>query len=158
MKVRFRTVDDIAGDLEAIKRRITLRAAEIFRERGDAIGRAVDDWLKAERETVWRPALEVRRTADGFVVEAAVAGVNSSQLDVRVTPNELLMSAELHHAHHEQEGEPLVCEFAKGPLFRTYRFPEPIDPPRVSAEYRNGMLRVMAPLAHPATKVEIHAA
>ena len=158
MKIRFRTVDDIADDLEAMQRRVAIRAAEIFRERGGALGRAVDDWLKAEKETIWQPALEVHRKADGFVVEAALAGVNPSQLDVRVTPNELLLSADLHHGHREQEGEPIVCEFAKGPLFRAYRFPEPVDPARVSAEFQNGLLRVTAPLAHPATKVEIHAA
>jgi HSP20 family molecular chaperone IbpA len=35
---------------------------------------------------------------------------------------------------------------------------EPIDPSRVSAEYRNGLLSVTAPLAHPATKVQVQAA
>jgi HSP20 family molecular chaperone IbpA len=52
----------------------------------------------------------------------------------------------------------VLCEFANGPLFRSYKFPEPVDPARVSAQYRNGMLRVTAPLAQPATKVEIQAA
>ncbi len=158
MKIRFCTVDSIADDLDAMQRRVAIRAAEIFRERGAAIGRAVDDWLKAERETIWRPALEVHRKTDGFVVEAAIAGVNPAQLDVRVTASELLLSADLHHGHREQEGEPIVCEFAKGPLFRAYRFPEPVDPGRVTAECRDGLLRVTAPLAHHATKVEIHAA
>jgi HSP20 family molecular chaperone IbpA len=43
-------------------------------------------------------------------------------------------------------------------LFRSYEFPEAIDPARVSADYHNGLLRVTAPLAHPATKVEVRAA
>ncbi len=42
-------------------------------------------------------------------------------------------------------------------MFRSYKFPEPVDPERVSAEYRNGLLRVRAPLAQPATKVSIPA-
>lgn len=155
MKIRFRTVDSIADDLEAIQRRIAIRAAEIFRERGSALGRAVDDWLRAEQETVWRPALEVHRKKDAFIIEAAVAGVNPAQLDVRVTPEELLMSADLHHAHREQEGEAILCEFANGPLFRAYRFPEPVDPAGVSAECQNGLLRVTAPVAQPATKVQV---
>lgn len=158
MKVRFRTVDSLLDDIETTQRRIAVRAAEIFRERGGRLGHAVEDWLKAERETIWRPALEVRRTTDAFVVEVAVAGLDPKQFDVRVTPTELLLAADVHHADREQKGEVVLCEFVNGPLFRTYRFPEPIDPVRVSAEYRNGILRVTAPLAHPARKVEIRAA
>lgn len=158
MKIRFQTVESLLDDIQATQRRIAARAAEMFRERGGRLGDALDDWLKAERETIWRPALEVRRIADAFVVEAAVAGVDPKQFDVRVTPTELLLAAEVHHSDRDQEGEVVLCEFVNGPLFRAYRFPEPIDPARVSAEYRNGILRVTAPLAHPATKVEIRAA
>lgn len=158
MKIRFRTVDSVLDEIEAMQRRIAGRAAEVFRERGGALGHALEDWVKAERETIWRPALEVVRTKDAFVIEAAVAGIDPKQFDVRVTPTELLLAADVHHSDREQEGEVVLCEFVDGPLFRTYKFPEPVDPERVSAEYRNGMLRVTAPLAHPAAKVKIQAA
>jgi HSP20 family protein len=158
MKIRFRTVDSVVHEIEGVQRRIAARAVEIFHERGGAIGHALEDWLKAEREAIWRPALEVLRTKDAFVIEAAVAGVDPKLLDVRVTPTELLLAAELHHSDRAQEGDVVLCEFVNGPLFRTYRFPEPVDPSRVSAECRNGMLRVTAPLTQPARKVEVNAA
>jgi HSP20 family protein len=158
MKIRFRTVDTVLDEIEAMQRRIATRAQEIFRQRGGALGRAIEDWLKAERETVWRPALEVRRTADAFVIEAAVAGLDAKQLDVRVTPTELLLTADVHHSDRGQDGQVVLCEFVKGPLFRSYTFPAPIDPAQVSAEYRNGLLRVTAPLAQQGKKVEIRAA
>lgn len=158
MKIGSRTVDSVLDDIEAVQRRISARAVEIFRERGGALGHALEDWLTAERETVWRPALEVVRTTNGFVVEAAVAGVDPKRLDVQVTPTELLLTADVHHSDREQGGDVLVCEFVNGPLFRSYRFPEPIDPSNVSAEIHNGMLRVTAPLAQPARKVGVKAA
>ena len=158
MKVRCRTVDSVLAEVEGMQRHIAQRAQEIFRARGSAVGSALEDWMKAERETIWRPALEVRRTQDAFVVEAAVAGVDPKRLDVQVTTTELLLGAHVHHSDREQEGEVVLCEFANGPLFRSYTFPEPVDPARVSAEYRNGMLRVTAPLAQPPTKVEIQTA
>ena len=158
MKVRCRTVESVLAEVEGVQRHIAQRAQEIFRARGGTIGHAVEDWIKAERETVWRPALEVRRTKNAFVVEAAVAVIDPKQLDVQVTPTELVLSAPVHHSDREQEGEVVVCEFANGPLFRSYRFSEPVDPARVSAQYRNGVLRVTAPLAQRATKVEVHAA
>jgi HSP20 family molecular chaperone IbpA len=158
MKIRCRTVDSVLDDLEGMRRHIGARAQEIFRARGGALGHAVEDWLKAERETVWRPALEVLRTRDAFLVEAAVAGMDPKQLDVQVTPTHLVLTASVQHSDREQEGEVVLCEFASGPLFRSYEFPAPIDATRVSAEYRNGLLRVTAPLAHPATRVEVQAA
>jgi HSP20 family protein len=158
MKIKCRTVDSVLDDVEGMRRHIAARAQEIFRARGGVLGHALEDWLKAERDTVWRPALEVRRTRDAFVVEAAVAGMEPKRLDVQVTPTELILSAHVHHSDREQEGDVVLCEFANGPLFRSYEFPAPIDTARVSAEYRNGLLRVMAPLAHPATKVEVNAA
>jgi HSP20 family protein len=158
MKVRCRTVDSVLAEVEGMQRHIAQRAQEVFRTRGGAVGHAVEDWIKAERETIWRPALEVRRTKDAFVVEAAVAGIDPKQLDVQVTPTELVLGAQVHHSDREQEGEIVLCEFANGPLFRSYKFPAPVDPARVSAEFRNGMLRVTAPLVQPATNVEVHAA
>ena len=157
MKIHFRSVDSVLDDVEAIQRRIAERAQKIFHERGGALGHAVEDWLKAERETIWRPALEVRRTKEAILVEAAVAGIDPKRFDVRVTPTELVLAADVHHSDRDQEGEVVLCEFVNGPLFRSYRFPEPIDPGRVSAEYRNGLLRINAPLANPATKVKIDA-
>ena len=103
---------------------------------------------------MWRPAVEVRRVDGAFLVEAALAGLEPAQLDVQASSNELLLAAPLHHGHPTPEGEVLTCEFANGPLFRTVRFPEPVDPRRVKAELRNGLLRVTAPLAGRA-KVEV---
>jgi len=158
MKIRHRTVDSVLADVEGVQRHIAQRAQEIFRARGGAFGHAVEDWMKAERQTIWRPALEVLRTKDAFVVEAAVAGIDPKHFDVQVTPTELVLAAHVHHSDREQEGEVVLCEFAGGPLFRNYKFPEPIDPARVSAEYRNGLLRVTAPIAKRATTVTVQAA
>jgi HSP20 family protein len=158
MKVKSRRVDNVLDEIEAVQHRIMDRAASIFRERGGAIGHALEDWLKAEQQTVWRPAMEVVRTKDGFAVEAAVAGVDPRQLDVQVTPTELLITADLQHSDTAQDGEVVLCEFAGGPLFRSYRFPEPVDPTRASADCRNGMLRITVPRAMPAAKVAVKVA
>jgi HSP20 family molecular chaperone IbpA len=121
MKIRFRTVDSILDEMEVMQQRIAERAQKIFRERGGAVGHAVEDWLRAERETTWRPALEVRRTKDAFVIEAAVAGLDPKQFDVRVTPTEFLLTADVHHSDREQDGDVVLCEFVNGPLFRSYK-------------------------------------
>jgi HSP20 family molecular chaperone IbpA len=94
MKIRCRIVDDVLAEVEGVHRHIAQRAQEIFRARGGAFGHALEDWMKAERETIWRPALEVRRTKDALVIEAAVAGIEPKQFDVQVTPTELVLGAD----------------------------------------------------------------
>jgi HSP20 family molecular chaperone IbpA len=89
----------VLAEVEGMQRHIAQRAQEIFRARGGTIGHAVEDWIRAERETIWRPALEVRRTKGAFVVEAAIAGIDPKQLDVQVTPTELVLGAPVHHAN-----------------------------------------------------------
>jgi HSP20 family protein len=83
-----------------------------------------------------------------------LAGVEPAHLGVRVTPNDLLITADVNHDHEKKAGKPLLCEFAPGPVFRSYRFPHAIDTQKVKADYRNGLLKVTAPLAKGA-RVEV---
>ncbi len=36
--------------IEVIRQKIAVRAYELYEERGDAVGNALEDWLKAEDE------------------------------------------------------------------------------------------------------------
>jgi len=60
MKVRCRTADSVIDEVHGMQRHIAARAQELFRARGGALGHALEDWMKVERDTIWRPALEVR--------------------------------------------------------------------------------------------------
>ena len=144
MKIPIHRVGSVAGEIDAIQKRIATRAEELHEGREG--GLPLDDWLVAEREVIWRPALDVRQSDDSYVVEAAVAGLEPRQIDVRVAPNDVLISADVHH-DHARTANVLLCEFNAGPLFRSYHFDRPIDPERVTADYKNGLLRITAPLA-----------
>jgi len=158
MKIPLQKRSSLRGEVEAIQQAITDKAFELFRGRGGAVGRALDDWLSAERDAIWRPAVELVERDGQFVVEAALAGVEARQIDLQVTAEELLIRADMSHAHPTDE-QIHACEFRAGRLFRTIRFPQRIDPDKVQADYRNGLLRVHAPVArsHEARKVEITA-
>jgi HSP20 family protein len=147
MKVKVTPVETIAAEVETVQRRIESRAAQVYDERGEILGRQpLDDWLTAERETVWRPAFEVRQLDGSYLVEAAVAGVDPHQIQIRATTQDVLITAETVH-HHPAGTVALLCEFSAGPLFRSYHFPQPVDPARARAECRDGLLRVTVPLA-----------
>ncbi|MBI3047646.1 MAG: Hsp20/alpha crystallin family protein [Acidobacteria bacterium] len=147
MKISVYCVDSVAGEIEARERQIAARAEELHDHGGQ---NALDDWLAAERETFWRPAIEVQEHDNGYVVEAAVAGVEPGDLHIRMAPHDVVIEANVHH-RHEHTGDALLCEFATGSLFRSYHFAHPVDPAHTRAQYRNGLLRITAPFARRTT-------
>ena len=44
-----------------------------------------------------------------------------NMVDVRVTPTEQLLTANVRHSYGEEDGEVVLCEFVNGPLFRSCR-------------------------------------
>lgn len=158
--LKTRKAESLFDDLERMQRQITERAYQLFKGRGGPIGAALDDWLTAEKQTIWKPAVEVCQKDDTFVIEAAVAGVEPGELDIQVTPDTVLIKADTTHAHPEAKGTVHLCEFQAGKLFRLIKLPAPIDPDAVKAEYRNGLLRITAAIApaQQAKKVDVRAA
>jgi HSP20 family protein len=156
MKIRLEKRDSLLDAIDTMQRRIAERALELFHSRGGEMGRALDDWVSAERETVWRPPVEVVEKDGEFLVEAALAGINPKELDVQVTPGAVLIQG--NGAHRHRPGEIVhSCEFRPGRLFRAVEFPRRVDPDQVRADYQNGLLRVWARAANEpeARKVEL---
>jgi HSP20 family protein len=95
---------------------------------------------------VWSPAIYGGKDSQ-FEVLAAAPGVEAKDLDVQVTPDDLLIKAGINHQHTGDEGDVRVCEITGAKLFRSIYFPEAIDPNSVKVEYRNGLLHLTAAIA-----------
>lgn len=157
--VAIHSADNILTELDQLQSAIREQAFELFRARGDLSGGPLGDWLNAERQLVWAPAIEVRQKDSQLEVLAATPGVEAKDLDVQITPEDMLIKADIQHTHRPDEGIVTVCEFTAGQLFRSVHFPQRVDPDSASAEYRNGMLRITASIAAPSPqkKVEVTA-
>jgi HSP20 family protein len=154
--IAVRKAQSIFEELDRLQDNIRGRAYALFGQRGTSGGGPLADWLSAERQLVWKPAIELRRKANQFEILAATPGVEPKDLDVRVTPEDVLIKADIHHKHTPEEGSVETCEFTGGELFRAVHLPESVDPESAKAEYRDGLLRVTASIAKPATRrVEI---
>lgn len=148
--------ETIFRELDELRDNISHRAYDLFRKRGEAWGGPLADWLNAENQLVWRPAIELRRKNSQLEVLVATPGVEPKDLDVEITPEDLLIKADVHHEHTAEEGDVRVCEFNGGRLFRSIHLPDRIDPDSVKADYRHGMLRLTASIVKPtAQKVAI---
>lgn len=152
--------ESIFDELSAMEQRIMQRAYDIFSGNGHIFGRDLADWLQAEQELVWRPAIELKETENEFRVEISVPGVDPKSLDIEVTPEDILVKAEVRHEHEETKDKVHVCEFASGNLFRAIHLPKRIDPDKVKAEFKNGVLNLKAKIAETAgaKKITVEAA
>jgi HSP20 family protein len=151
--------DSIFDQVEQLHRRIANRAYDLFLGRngwGDAIG----DWLSAEQELVWKPAVELREQNGTFTIAAALPGVDAKDITVDITPQDVVIEAATEHKHTEDKGKVHRCEFTSGRVFRSLVFPKPVDTAKAKAEYQNGMLNISVPIAAEAraTRVDVKAA
>jgi len=158
--IELRRADTVFDELDELQKAISRRAYDLFRHRGTLWGGPLTDWLTAEHELVWKPSVELRQKDNQFEVLVALPGVEAKDLDVEVTPEDVLIKAETTHEHTAEKGTVHVCEFESGKLFRSIHFPEKIDPESAKTEYRNGMLHLTAAIAKAAAaqKVEVKAA
>src|SRR5690349_8572125 len=103
--VPMRQTSSIGDQLEQMHQRIAQRAYELFRGRGTLWGDTFGDWFAAEREIVWRPSIELREKDGTLTVVAALAGVDPKHVTLDITPQDLVIHAEIEHTHSNDEGQ-----------------------------------------------------
>lgn len=148
--VPVRKTSSILDEWKHIQNRVMRRAYDIFERNGQPPGRDLDHWLQAEHELLWQPPIEIHETDGKLVMEAAVSGVDPKDMNIEVSPEDIMLKAETRHQHDESKGRLHMCEFESGSMFRSVHLPKRINPDKVKAEVKNGLLRVTAEVAEAA--------
>ena len=148
-EVPVRRAETLWDQIKDMENRVMNRAYDLFRGNGSG-GRDLDNWLAAERELVWKPAIEVAEKDSRFEIKVAVSGVDPKDIKVEVTVDELLVKGETKTEKEEDKGEIHTSEFQSGSLFRSIHLPKKVDPRQVKATIKNGLLTVTAPIAEEA--------
>ena len=148
--VPIHKTQSILDELTNIQDRVMRRAYEIFQENGDVFGRDLDNWIQAERQLQWTPAIELCEKDNELSLEAAISGIDAKDIDIEVTPEDIVLKADIRHEHNENKGTVHTCEFTTGKLFRSIHLPRRINPEKVKAEFRNGLLQLTAEVAEEA--------
>ena len=136
----------VFAEIDEVLERIRKRAYELSAVRGFGEGHALDDWLAAEREVCW-PASECIDEQDRYVLEIALAGFEPDEIELTVTPFELIVRA-AHESSLEQklaeQDQVRWSEFSSNEVFRRFEFPTEILVDAVAADFRNGLLKIAA--------------
>ena len=148
--VRMTQKNSTADELEQIQESIARRAYDLFLTRGGTSEDPWADWFAAEREIVRRPAVDVLEKDGSLTVSASLAGIDPQEVQVDISPQDVVIKAQARHWHSERDVRVHQCEFSSGRIFRSVHLPRPVDTARARAELRNGVLNVTAPIAREA--------
>lgn len=136
MKNPFRKIEEIERDVGAI-------AVEITQAHFVGIAAPTD----------WRPALNAFRCGTGFIVCLELAGTDLADVEIVPHPRRLAIRGRRTLPEPACEETPalqvLALEIDHGPFERVLALPDEIDPERVTAERRDGLVWIKLPLRLP---------
>jgi HSP20 family protein len=135
--------------------KISQRAFSIFEGNGRFDGHDLADWLRAEAEILTPVPLELSETDAELAVWAEVPGFTEKELEIVVEPERLFITGKTERKSEEKKTKTLYSEISSNEIFRTVALPVEIDPEKVSAVLKNGVLEVSMYKAKPAKKVPV---
>ena len=89
------------------------------------------------------PEVNIYETADGYMLEAEMPGVNKAGLEITLENNEITIIG--HRNLEHVEGELLLRESAEADYRRVFELDPAIDTSRISARMDQGILCVTLP-------------
>jgi HSP20 family protein len=104
------------------------------------------------------PAIDVHETDGEFVVTADLPAVKKSDVKVQVQDGMLSIEGERHRDKEEKGKRFHKIEREYGRFVRRLVLPTDVDAARVSAEFKDGLLRVLLPKAPEAKAKQIDVA
>lgn len=107
----------------------------------------------------WVPAVDILETENDLVLKADVPDVKMEDIDIRLENGTLAILGNRKFEQTESQKGYRRIERAYGSFARYFELPDTVDPEKVSADYKNGVLTVTLPkkeVARPRTvKVQI---
>ncbi|HID26513.1 MAG TPA: Hsp20/alpha crystallin family protein [Methanosarcinales archaeon] len=91
------------------------------------------------------PYLDMIETDKDIIVTADMPGVDKKDIDIRVTENNIEISAETKREAEEKKEGYIFRERMAGKYYRSLTLPSSVDPEKVKASYKNGVLEVTLP-------------
>ena len=103
----------------------------------------------------WFPFLDVAETKNELVVKAEVPGMDPKDIDVSLSDGVLTIKGEKRQAKEEKEADYHLVERSYGAFTRSVQLPKEVKGDKISASYKNGILKITLPKSEEAKKKEI---
>jgi HSP20 family protein len=107
--------------------------------------------------TSWTPAADIYESDNELTVNLDLPGVDPNMVDIRVENNTLTIRGERHFEEKQKENFHRV-ERSYGPFARAFTLSTSVDPDKIRANYKTGVLTITLPKAEAAKPKRIQIA
>ena len=127
----------------------------------DEMNRLFDDFFgrpftrREWTEEAWSPCVDVSGTKDNVIINAEIPGVSKEDVKVSVQDNILTLSGEKKQEKEEKNANYHQIERSCGSFRRSFTLPTPVQPDKVKATYKDGILRITLPKTEEVKPKEI---
>ena len=104
------------------------------------------------------PAVDVRETADTYLLEMDLPGRTEKDLEVEVKDNVLTISSRKDEKTEEKQNGYVLRERRESSFCRSFRLPVGVDATKIEAAFKNGVLELRIPKAPEAKPHKIQIA
>ena len=115
----------------------------------DEINRLFDfplgEWSHESEFFGWAPAVDLYEDKDNLIVKAELPGMKKEDIDISLHQGSIIISGERKLESQTGEGDMSRSERFFGRFQRALELTKPVDPNKVTATYKDGILTVTLP-------------
>ena len=93
----------------------------------------------------WRPVVDIYENDDGIVIKADLPGIDKDHVHVDVKDRILTLKGERSYENEVKEDKYYRKERAYGTFQRSFTLPAVVDPDKINAEFKDGVLKIDIP-------------
>jgi HSP20 family protein len=117
------------------------------RSRWNELDRLFEDiWgvpvMRTPGDTDFSPRVNIEETKDHLVVTFELPGMEKKDIKVQVKDSMLTVSGKRELKSEEKDTNTVRSEIWAGSFSRSFTLPETIDPEKIAADYKNGLLEI----------------
>jgi len=134
------------------------REFERVRREMDHLWDSFFEWRPAVAATEgreWLPALDLAETDKDLIVKCEVPGIDGKDIDISLTDNLLTIKGEKAQEKEGKEENYHFVERSYGSFSRSIELPKAVNSEKITASYKNGILRIVLPKSEETKKKEI---
>lgn len=102
-------------------------------------------WAELPATAEWAPVVDVTEGKDAITVKAELPGVEPTEIAVSLEGDVLAIKGEKEETREVKDERLLRVERLGGAFLRTVRLPAPVDPGKVTATFKNGVVTITLP-------------
>jgi len=111
--------------------------------------------LDKEKNCMWSPAVDVYETEKSIVLTAELPGVQSSEINLTIQDDVLLLKGERRFEKDVKQENYRVVERNYGHFSRRFTMPCEVDGEHVTAAFKDGILKVTIPKKTTSRKINV---